>query len=118
MTKSSQDCVLHPRASGQSTSAVSAHGTRGLNGLNDSMQPLRPTPRHLFLARDRQPLVYFYTSNLSKYLQAQVVFERAGLVLHHFKSRSDPYSEDYSLSKKELLARAIQQISGSVGSGS
>ncbi len=79
---------------------------------------LRPTPRHVFFSKERQPLVYFYTSNLSKFLQARLVFERAGLVLHHFKSRKDPYSEDYSLGKQELLARAIQEILGSVGSAS
>jgi inosine/xanthosine triphosphate pyrophosphatase family protein/dephospho-CoA kinase len=79
---------------------------------------LRPTPRHLFLAKERQPLVYFYTSNIPKFLQARIVFERAGLVLHHFKSRQEPYSEDYSLGKEELLARAIAEIVGSVGAGS
>jgi inosine/xanthosine triphosphate pyrophosphatase family protein/dephospho-CoA kinase len=79
---------------------------------------LRPTPRRLFLAKERQPLVYFYTSNIPKFLQARIVFDRSGLVLHHFKSRQEPYSEDYSLGKEELLARAIEEIVGSVGAGS
>jgi inosine/xanthosine triphosphate pyrophosphatase family protein/dephospho-CoA kinase len=79
---------------------------------------LRPTPRHVFFSRERQPLVYFYTSNLPKFLQARLVFGRAGLALHHFKSRKDPYSEDYSVGKQELLARAIQEVLGTVGSGS
>lgn len=78
----------------------------------------RPTPRHVFLSKERQPLVYFYTSNLPKFLQAHLVFERAGLVLHHFKSRKDPYAEDYSVGKQELLARAIQEIRGTVGATS
>jgi inosine/xanthosine triphosphate pyrophosphatase family protein/dephospho-CoA kinase len=79
---------------------------------------LRPIPRAVFLAKERQPLVYFYTSNLSKFMQARLAFERAGLVLYHFKSRKDPYSEDYSVGKQELLARAIQEVSGTVGSAS
>lgn len=82
------------------------------------MAALRPTPRHVFLAKDRQPLVYFYTSNLPKFLQARLVFERAGLVLQHFKSREDPYAEDYTVGKEELLLRAVQEIRNTIGSGS
>jgi inosine/xanthosine triphosphate pyrophosphatase family protein/dephospho-CoA kinase len=51
-------------------------------------------------------------------LQARLVFERAGLTLHHFRSHKEPYSEDYSLSKEELLARAIREISRTVGAAS
>ena len=77
----------------------------------------RPTPRRLFLTGDKQFRVFFYTSNLPKYLQARVVFERSGLIVYHFKSKQDPYSEDYSIGKAALLEKAIKQVSGSVGSG-
>lgn len=83
-----------------------------------SSQINRPTPREVFLTKERLLPIYFYTSNIAKFLQARVVFERAGLTLHHFRSKEDPYSEDYSAGKRALLERAIQQILSSVGSGS
>ena len=46
--------------------------------------PTRPTPREIFLTKDKQLQVFFYTSNVSKYLQAKLVFDRAGLILQHF----------------------------------
>lgn len=78
----------------------------------------RPTPREIFLAKEKQLSVFFYTSNLAKFLQARVVFDRSGLVLQHFHSKSDPYEEDYSAGKQALLERAIQEIISSVGAGS
>jgi inosine/xanthosine triphosphate pyrophosphatase family protein len=78
----------------------------------------RPTPREVFLAKEKQLSVFFYTSNLAKFLHARVVFDRSGLVLQHFRSKSDPYKEEYSLGKEILLERAIQEIISSVGSSS
>lgn len=79
----------------------------------------RPTPREVFLTKDRQLQVYFYTSNVAKFIQARIVFERAGLQLQHFRSKTEPYEEDYAEGKERLLYRAISQILGSgVGSGS
>jgi inosine/xanthosine triphosphate pyrophosphatase family protein/dephospho-CoA kinase len=78
----------------------------------------RPTPREIFLTKEKQLSVFFYTSNLAKFLHARVVFDRSGLVLQHFRSKDDPYAEDYSLGKERLLERAIQEISSSVGAGS
>lgn len=78
----------------------------------------RPTPREIFLAKEKQLSVFFYTSNLAKFLQARVVFDRSGLVLQHFRSKNDPYTEDYSVGKEILLERAIQEIIGSVGANS
>lgn len=78
----------------------------------------RPTPRQIFLTKEKQLQTFFYTSNLAKYLHARVVFDRSGLILHHFRSKQDPYSEDYSKGKTALLARAIQEILSTVGSGS
>jgi len=78
----------------------------------------RPTLREIFLLKEKQLQVYFYTSSVSKYLHARVVFGRSGLILHEFKSRREPYSEDYGASKEVLLERAVSEILGSVGSGS
>jgi inosine/xanthosine triphosphate pyrophosphatase family protein/dephospho-CoA kinase len=80
--------------------------------------PQRPTLREIFLAREKQFQVFFYTSSVAKYLHARVVFGRSGLTLHEFKSRREPYSEDYTAGKEALLARAVTEILGSVGSGS
>jgi inosine/xanthosine triphosphate pyrophosphatase family protein/dephospho-CoA kinase len=80
--------------------------------------PSRPTPREMFLVKDRQLQIFFYTSSLPKYLHARTVFERSGLMVHEFKSRREPYSEDYAAGKEKLLERAINEILGSVGTGS
>jgi inosine/xanthosine triphosphate pyrophosphatase family protein/dephospho-CoA kinase len=78
----------------------------------------RPVFREIFLSQDKRIEVFFYTSNLPKFLHARTVFQRVGLLLGHFKSKSDPYSEDYSGSKEQLLARAIDEIRNSVGANS
>ncbi|MFZ0638206.1 MAG: non-canonical purine NTP pyrophosphatase [Candidatus Acidiferrales bacterium] len=78
----------------------------------------RPTPREIFLAKEKQLSIFFYTSNLVKFLHARVVFDRSGLVLQHFRSKSDPYKEDYSVGKEVLLERAIQEIISSIGASS
>ncbi len=69
----------------------------------------------MFLSLEKQLDVYFYTSNVEKYLQARTVFSRAGLVLNHFRSRSGPYSEDYTLPKAGLLAKALIELMRAVG---
>ena len=78
----------------------------------------RPSIRKLFHESERRPRAFFYTSNLPKYLQARLVFERAGLLVDHFRSRTDPYSEDYQLGKERLLARALREILKEVGGAS
>jgi dephospho-CoA kinase/inosine/xanthosine triphosphate pyrophosphatase family protein len=70
----------------------------------------------LFYKADRRPEVHFYTSNIDKFLQARAVFERCGLILKHFATKTEPYQEDYSLGKTELLAVAVAQVRKSVGS--
>ena len=65
----------------------------------------------------RRPRVFFYTSNVNKFLQARHVFARYGLVLEHFHHHTSPYQEDYSDGTDALLARAIQQITAMVGRG-
>jgi inosine/xanthosine triphosphate pyrophosphatase family protein/dephospho-CoA kinase len=79
----------------------------------------RPTPREIFLTKDRQADIFFYTSNVPKYIQARVVLGRAGMSLQHFRSKTEPYAEDYAEGKEHLLVRAVAQVLGSgVGAGS
>jgi inosine/xanthosine triphosphate pyrophosphatase family protein/dephospho-CoA kinase len=75
----------------------------------------RSYPRNAFLANSRRPLVKFYTSSLNKYLQAKYVFEKNGMQLHHFKSKTEPYEEEYANGKRVLLAKAINEIKQSIG---
>jgi len=74
--------------------------------------------REIFLTGARRPEVYFYTSNDAKFLQARLVFERCGLVLRHFRSRKEPYAEDYSAGKEVLLTEALAEVLGTVGKSS
>lgn len=76
----------------------------------------RPELHKIFLSLERRLEVHFYTSNMPKFLQARVVFEKAGLILRYFKSKADPYNEDYSLNKELLLARGLEEVVSSIGS--
>lgn len=58
----------------------------------------------------RRLRLYFYTSSLEKLLQARLIFSEAGERVEHFRARREPYDEDYSLPKHELLKSAIQQV--------
>lgn len=78
----------------------------------------RPTFREIFLRAARRPEVYFYTSSLDKFLQASLVFTRNGLPLNHFRSRTEPYEEDYSGSKVQLLEKAVRQVTDTIGHSS
>ena len=71
---------------------------------------MRITRRRPFHLLDRQLEVLFYTSNVAKFLQARMVFERCGLTLRHLKSRTDPYREEYAAGKTELLRRAVAEV--------
>lgn len=77
-----------------------------MNRLDD-----RPRLREVLFSAERKPEIYFYTSNEHKFLQARLVFARAGLQLRHFQTHTDPYFEDYELGTHGLLAKAVQQIS-------
>jgi dephospho-CoA kinase/inosine/xanthosine triphosphate pyrophosphatase family protein len=79
------------------------------------MTRLGPERRAIFANGARLPAVYFYTSNSDKFLQARLMFERAGLSLLQFKSRTEPYAEDYSAGKEVLLDKALAQILANVG---
>ena len=78
----------------------------------------RPSPRPVFLETSRRLNVKFYTSNVQKYLQAKLVFERFGVDLHHFKSQVDPYTENYELGKEQLLLKAVDEVTSSIGRSS
>lgn len=71
---------------------------------------MRFTPKQAFLTGDRRLEVYFYTSNIGKFLQARLLFGQAGLQLRHFRARTDPYTEEYHLGKDELLRRAVREV--------
>lgn len=65
----------------------------------------------------RRLRVFFYTSNMGKYLQARHVFARSGYILEHFSQHTQPYNEDYSGGKHLLLLRAVQEVGDLVGRG-
>jgi len=67
---------------------------------------------------NRQIDVYFYTSNTDKYLQAKLVFQKAGLSLRNFVSRTKPYFENYDKSKTELLEQAVEEVTSYIGRAS
>jgi len=78
----------------------------------------RPKLRELFLQSERRLEVFFYTSSLPKFLHAATVFARSGISLKQFRSKTDPYAEDYDAGKERLLMRAVTEIVRSVGSQS
>jgi inosine/xanthosine triphosphate pyrophosphatase family protein/dephospho-CoA kinase len=79
-----------------------------------STNPTDPNEIHLPGAGPRRLRLYFYTSSVDKFLQARHVLSRFGYVLEHFQ-RTQPYGEDYSRGKDELLASAIEQVVATVG---
>jgi inosine/xanthosine triphosphate pyrophosphatase family protein/dephospho-CoA kinase len=81
-------------------------------------QDHRRPPRRLFFEPPRSlARIYFYTSSIEKYLQARLVFDQHGLTVDYFKSKTDPYDEDYGGTTTDLLTRAIAQVTEHVGSG-
>ena len=64
---------------------------------------------------ERLPRVYFYTSNLPKYLQARLVFASFGFRLEHFRSYSEPYDDNYGSGTERLLEDAIRHVVQTVG---
>jgi inosine/xanthosine triphosphate pyrophosphatase family protein len=75
---------------------------------------MKPGLRTLFLTAQRQIRLYFYTSNLDKYLQARAVLDRFQLPLRYFLRQTEPYEEDYTKGKTELLKTAIREILGTL----
>ncbi|MEF2546256.1 non-canonical purine NTP pyrophosphatase [Aurantimonas sp. E1-2-R+4] len=60
---------------------------------------------------DRLLRTFFYTSNADKLIQARLIFMRNGYQLNHYRSRHEPYDEDYSLGTEGLLSEALKQVS-------
>ena len=60
---------------------------------------------------DRLFNLFFYTSNTDKLIQARLIFMRSGYQLRHYRSRHEPYDEDYSLGTQGLLSNALTQVS-------
>ena len=85
-----------------------------MNGPNPGK---RPAPRPLFVQAERLLKVYFYTSSTEKYLQARLVFDRHGLMVDYFKSKTEPYDEDYAGDTTDLLSKAIAQVTDQIGAG-
>lgn len=79
---------------------------------------MRDTQLPDFSDLPRQIYVYFYTSNTDKYLQAKLVFQKAGLSLRNFVSRTKPYFENYDKSKTELLELAVAEVTSYIGHAS
>jgi dephospho-CoA kinase/inosine/xanthosine triphosphate pyrophosphatase family protein len=75
-------------------------------------------PRPLFTLAERRPEAYFYTSNLSKYLQANLIFQRAGLPLKQFVSHTRPYHESYEGTSRDLLEAAVSEVTSHIGHAS
>jgi len=80
-----------------------------------SAYPERASLRELFLLADKRPEVYFYTSSIEKFLQANILFKRSGLPLKQFRGNRKPYFEDYSSTKENLLAGAIREVTETIG---
>ncbi len=74
--------------------------------------------RATFRQPERRPRVYFYTTSTDKYLQARYVFHRVGLLLRHFRSKSDPYHEAEGETTKVLLSNALREVRLSLGESS
>ncbi|MEO8378106.1 MAG: non-canonical purine NTP pyrophosphatase [Acidobacteriota bacterium] len=75
-------------------------------------------PRDVFLLSERVLEVFFHTSNIEKFLQARLVFERVGLQLQFFRRTTEPYAEAYELGKERLLENAIDQVESMSGRAS
>lgn len=86
--------------------------------MSDDDDDRRSPVRKLFAEPTRAlDKIYFYTSNIQKYLQARLVFARHGLTVDYFKSKTDPYDEDYGGTTADLLTRAISQVTDQIGRG-
>jgi inosine/xanthosine triphosphate pyrophosphatase family protein/dephospho-CoA kinase len=82
-----------------------------------SERPRRPRVREALRNGEKRLEVYFYTSNIEKFLHASEVFRQSGIVLQHFRSHTEPYSEDYSVGKRQLLTDALSAVRAQVGKG-
>ncbi len=66
--------------------------------------------RDVFMRLPRQLQVTFFTSSRAKFSQASTLFKMSGARLAFRRHDEEPYEEDYSGSKEQLLAEAIKEI--------
>lgn len=66
--------------------------------------------RDAFLRLPRQLQVTFFTSSRAKFSQASTIFKMSGARLAFRRHDEEPYEEDYSGGKEQLLAEAIKEI--------
>lgn len=70
--------------------------------------------QHLTPSIQRVPRVYFYTSNIDKYLQAKLIFASFGFRLDYFPGKR-PYTENYALGSHFLLQEGLAEVLTVVG---
>lgn len=66
--------------------------------------------RDVFMRLPRQLQVTFFTSSRAKFSQASTIFRMSGARLAFRRHDEEPYEEDYSGGKEQLLAEAIKEI--------
>lgn len=66
--------------------------------------------RDAFLRLPRQLQVTFFTSSRAKFAQASTIFTMSGARLAYRRHDEEPYEEDYTGDKEQLLAEAIKEI--------
>lgn len=66
--------------------------------------------RDAFLRLPRQLQVTFFTSSRAKFAQASTIFTMSGARLAFRRHDEEPYEENYSGNKEQLLAEAIREI--------
>lgn len=72
--------------------------------------------RDAFLRLPRQLQVTFFTSSRAKFSQASTIFKMSGARLSFRRHDEQPYEENYSGSKEQLLAAAVAEIRRREGS--
>lgn len=70
------------------------------------------------MRKTKNLIIYFYTTSIEKYFHAKLVFERNGLELKYFVSKTDEYQENHHLSTKTNLTNALLEIKERIGSNS
>jgi inosine/xanthosine triphosphate pyrophosphatase family protein/shikimate kinase len=66
--------------------------------------------RDAFLRLPRQLQVTFFTSSRQKFAQASTIFKMSGAQLSFRRHDDQPYGEDYSGNKEQLLTEAVAEV--------
>lgn len=72
--------------------------------------------RDAFLRLPRQLQITFFTSSRAKFSQAATIFKMSGARLAYRRHDDEPYQENYSGGKEQLLAQAVKEIRQREGS--